>query len=253
MSNNALTGRVAVVTGAGRGGRGIGRGIAVALAAAGADVVITARTNIADAEAVAAECIALGVKSMAVVADIVDEASVEALFKTTMESFGRVDILVNNAGITRDTLLLRMSVDQWDSVIDANLKGAFLCSRAASKIMLRQKSGRIVNIASVNGLRGSAGQTNYSASKAGLIGFSRSLAKELASRGITVNVVAPGFIDTQMTDGFEGDAREQLLKTIPLGRFGQSEDVGAAVAFLASNGASYITGQVLTVDGGLTV
>jgi 3-oxoacyl-[acyl-carrier protein] reductase len=253
MSNNALTGRVAVVTGAGRGGRGIGRGIAVALAAAGADVVITARTNIADAEAVAAECIALGVKSMAVVADIVDEASVEALFKTTMESFGRVDILVNNAGITRDTLLLRMSVDQWDSVIDANLKGAFLCSRAASKIMLRQKSGRIVNIASVNGLRGSAGQTNYSASKAGLIGFSRSLAKELASRGITVNVVAPGFIDTQMTDGFEGDAREQLLKTIPLGRFGQSEDVGAAVAFLASNAASYITGQVLTVDGGVTV
>ncbi len=253
MSNNALTGRVAVVTGAGRGGRGIGRGIAVALAAAGADVVITARTNIADAEAVAAECIALGVKSMAVVADIVDEASVEALFKTTMESFGRVDILVNNAGITRDTLLLRMSVDQWDSVIDANLKGAFLCSRAASKIMLRQKSGRIVNIASVNGLRGSAGQTNYSASKAGLIGFSRSLAKELASRGITVNVVAPGFIDTQMTDGFEGDAREQLLKTIPLGRFGQAEDVGAAVAFLASNAASYITGQVLTVDGGVTV
>lgn len=253
MSNNALTGRVAVVTGAGRGGRGIGRGIAVALAAAGADVVITARTNIADAEAVAAECIALGVKSMAVVADIVDEASVEALFKTTMESFGRVDILVNNAGITRDTLLLRMSVDQWDSVIDANLKGAFLCSRAASKIMLRQKSGRIVNIASVNGLRGSAGQTNYSASKAGLVGFSRSLAKELASRGITVNVVAPGFIDTQMTDGFEGDAREQLLKTIPLGRFGQAEDVGAAVAFLASNAASYITGQVLTVDGGVTV
>ena len=253
MSNNALTGRVAVVTGAGRGGRGIGRGIAVALAAAGADVVITARTNIADAEAVAAECIALGVKSMAVVADIVDEASVEALFKTTMESFGRVDILVNNAGITRDTLLLRMSVDQWDSVIDANLKGAFLCSRAASKIMLRQKSGRIVNIASVNGLRGSAGQTNYSASKAGLIGFSRSLAKELASRSITVNVVAPGFIDTQMTDSFEGDAREQLLKTIPLGRFGQAEDVGAAVAFLASDSASYITGQVLTVDGGLTV
>lgn len=253
MSNNALTGRVAVVTGAGRGGRGIGRGIAVALAAAGADVVITARTNIADAEAVAAECIALGVKSMAVVADIVDEASVESLFKTAMESYGRVDILVNNAGITRDTLLLRMSVDQWDSVIDANLKGAFLCSRAASKIMLRQKSGRIVNIASVNGLRGSAGQTNYSASKAGLIGFSRSLAKELASRGITVNVVAPGFIDTQMTDAFEGDAREQQLKMIPLGRFGQSEDVGAAVAFLASNAASYITGQVLTVDGGLTV
>lgn len=251
--SNALAGRVAVVTGAGRGGRGIGRGIAVALAAAGADVVITARTNIADAESVAAECTALGVKSLAVVADISDESSVESLFKTTMDSFGRVDILVNNAGITRDTLLLRMSTEQWDSVIDANLKGAFLCSRAASKIMLRQKSGRIVNIASVNGLRGSAGQTNYSASKAGLIGFSRSLAKELASRGITVNVVAPGFIDTQMTDAFEGEAREQLLKMIPLGRFGQAEDVGAAVAFFASPAASYITGQVLTVDGGLTV
>lgn len=248
-----LSGRVAIVTGAGRGGRGIGRGIAVALASAGADIVITARTNVADAEAVAAECTALGVRATAVVADISDETSVEALFKTATESFGRVDILVNNAGITRDTLILRMSTDQWDSVIDANLKGAFLCSRAASKIMLRQKSGRIVNIASVNGLRGSAGQTNYSASKAGLIGFSRSLAKELASRGITVNVVAPGFIDTQMTDAFEGDAREQLLKTIPLGRFGQSEDVGAAVAFLASDAASYITGQVLTVDGGLTV
>lgn len=251
--SNALAGRVAVVTGAGRGGRGIGRGIAVALAAAGADVVITARTNIADAESVAAECTALGVKSLAVVADISDESSVESLFKTTMDSFGRVDILVNNAGITRDTLLLRMSTEQWDSVIDANLKGAFLCSRAASKIMLRQKSGRIVNIASVNGLRGSVGQTNYSASKAGLIGFSRSLAKELASRGITVNVVAPGFIDTQMTDAFEGEAREQLLKMIPLGRFGQAEDVGAAVAFFASPSASYITGQVLTVDGGLTV
>ncbi|MFM7186816.1 MAG: 3-oxoacyl-[acyl-carrier-protein] reductase [Armatimonadota bacterium] len=251
--SSALAGQVAIVTGAGRGGRGIGRGIAVTLATAGADIVITARTNIADAEAVAAECSALGVRSMAVVADISDEASVESLFKTTMESFGRVDVLVNNAGITRDTLLLRMSTEQWDSVIDANLKGAFLCSRAASKIMLRQKSGRIVNIASVNGLRGSAGQTNYSASKAGLVGFSRSLAKELASRGITVNVVAPGFIDTQMTDAFEGEAREQLLKMIPLGRFGQAEDVGAAVAFFASPSASYITGQVLAVDGGLTV
>lgn len=251
--SGALAGRVALVTGAGRGGRGIGRGIAVALASAGADIVITARTNIADAEAVAAECTALGVRAMAVVADISDESSVEALFKTALDSFGRVDVLVNNAGITRDTLLLRMSTEQWDSVIDANLKGAFLCSRAASKIMLRQKSGRIVNIASVNGLRGSAGQTNYSASKAGLIGFSRSLAKELASRGITVNVVAPGFIDTQMTDAFEGEAREQLLKMIPLGRFGKAEDVGAAVAFFASPSASYITGQVLTVDGGLTV
>lgn len=248
-----LTGRVAIVTGAGRGGRGIGRGIAVSLAGQGADVVITARTNIADAEAVAAECTSLGVRAIALVADVADEDSVDTLFKSVMETFGRVDILVNNAGITRDNLLLRMSTEQWDSVLDANLKGAFLCTRSASKIMLRQKSGRIINIASVNGLRGSAGQANYSASKAGLIGFSRSVAKELSSRGITVNVVAPGFIDTQMTDGFEGVAREQLLKAIPLGRFGASEDIGAAVAFFASDAASYITGQVLTVDGGLTV
>lgn len=253
MLNMLLTGRVAIVTGAGRGGRGIGRGIAVSLAKQGADVVITARTNIADAEAVAAECTALGVRAIALVADVADEDSVDVLFKAVMETFGRVDILVNNAGITRDNLLLRMSTEQWDSVLDANLKGAFLCTRSASKIMLRQKSGRIINIASVNGLRGSAGQANYSASKAGLIGFSRSVAKELSSRGITVNVVAPGFIDTQMTDGFEGVAREQLLKAIPLGRFGASEDIGAAVAFFASDAASYITGQVLTVDGGLTV
>jgi 3-oxoacyl-[acyl-carrier protein] reductase len=160
---------------------------------------------------------------------------------------------VNNAGITRDTLLLRMSEDDWDGVLDANLKGTFLCTRAAAKIMLKQKSGRIINITSVNGQVGSPGQANYSASKAGMIGFTKSVARELASRSITVNAVAPGFIDTQMTDFVSGDSREKLLEKIPLGRFGTAEDVGAAVAFLASEAASYITGQTLTIDGGLTV
>ena len=246
----SFEGKVAVVTG---GGRGIGQAIATAFAEQGAKVAVISRSA-SSCGAVADELNArFPGCAKAYSVDVADHEAVQELGKQIVADFGSINILVNNAGITRDTLLLRMSVDQWDSVIDANLKGAFLCSRAASKIMLRQKSGRIVNIASVNGLRGSAGQTNYSASKAGLIGFSRSLAKELASRGITVNVVAPGFIDTQMTDAFEGEAREQLLKTIPLGRFGQAEDVGAAVAFLASNAASYITGQVLTVDGGVTV
>ena len=240
-----LQGKVVAVTGA---AGGIGRAITQMFSDLGATIHATDRC----VDGLAAVAALPGVNTNVV--ELTDRTAAAGWIAAVERQAGQgIDILVNNAGITRDTLLLRMSVDQWDSVLDANLKGAFLCSREASKIMLRQKSGRIVNIASVNGLRGSAGQTNYSASKAGLIGFSRSLAKELASRGITVNVVAPGFIDTQMTDAFEGDAREQLLKMIPLGRFGQSEDVGAAVAFLASNAASYITGQVLTVDGGVTV
>lgn len=251
--NAALTGKVALVTGAGRGGRGIGRGIALALAGAGADVAITARTNIADAEAVAEAVQALGRRALALSCDVADAASVEALFQQLDQAFGRIDILVNNAGVTRDTLLLRMSEDDWDTVLDANLKGAFLCMRAAAKRMLRQKSGRIVNITSINGQVGSPGQANYSASKAGMIGLTKTVARELASRGITVNAVAPGFIDTQMTDFVAGEAREELRKRIPLGRFGTVEDVGAAVAFLASEAASYITGQVLTIDGGMTV
>lgn len=249
----SLEGKVAIVTGAGRGGRGIGRGIALALAQAGADVIITARTNIADAEAVVEAVEGLGRRGKAVACDVADVAQVEALFKAAIEAFGKVDVLVNNAGITKDGLLLRMSEDQWDAVLDANLKGTFLCTRAAAKLMLKQRSGRIVNITSVNGQVGSPGQANYSASKAGMIGFTKTVARELASRGITVNAVAPGFIDTQMTDGFAEEARGQILSKIPLGRFGSAEDVGAAVAFLASDAASYITGQVLTVDGGLTV
>lgn len=249
----SLDGKIAIVTGAGRGGRGIGRGIALALAQAGADVVITARTNVADAEAVAEAVRETGRRALAVPCDVSDSASVESLFATVKEQFGRVDILVNNAGITRDTLLLRMSEDDWDAVLNANLKGTFLCTRAATKVMLKQKFGRIINITSVNGQVGSPGQANYSASKAGMIGFTKSVAREVASRGITVNAVAPGFIDTQMTDFVSGDARETLLAKIPVGRFGTAEDVGAAVAFLASDAASYMTGQVLTVDGGLTV
>jgi 3-oxoacyl-[acyl-carrier protein] reductase len=248
-----LTGKIALVTGAGRGGRGIGRGIALALAKAGADVAITSRTNIADAEAVAVAVRELGRNALAVQCDVSDAESVESAFKLVMETMGRVDILVNNAGITKDTLLLRMSEEQWDSVLDANLKGTFLCTRAAAKIMLKQKSGRIVNITSVNGQVGSPGQANYSASKAGIIGFTKTIAKELASRGITVNAVAPGFIDTQMTDFIQGDARTEMEKRVPLGRLGSIEDIGNAVAFLASDAAAYITGQTLTVDGGLTV
>ena len=245
--------KIAVVTGAGRGGRGIGRGIALALAQAGADVVITARTNIADAEAVAEAVRTLGRQALALSCDVSNAASVESLFATVKETFGRVDILVNNAGITRDILLLRMSEEDWDVVLDANLKGTFLCTRAAAKLMLKQKYGRIINITSINGQVGSPGQANYSASKAGVIGLTKTVARELASRGITVNAVAPGFIDTQMTDFVSGEARDKILEKIPVGRFGTAEDVGAAVAFLASDAASYMTGQVLTVDGGLTV
>ena len=249
----SLAGKIAIITGAGRGGRGIGRGIALALARAGANIVITARTRIADAEAVAEAVREVGCTALAIQCDVSEAASVESLFATVKEQLGRVDILVNNAGITRDTLLLRMSEEDWDGVLDANLKGTFLCTRAAAKIMIKQKFGRIINITSVNGQVGSPGQANYSASKAGMIGFTKSVARELASRNITVNAVAPGFIDTQMTDFVSGDSREKLLEKIPLGRFGSVEDVGAAVAFLASDAASYITGQTLTVDGGLTV
>lgn len=249
----SLEGRVAIVTGAGRGGRGIGRGIALALAEAGADIAITARTNIADAEAVAEGVRALGRKGVACTCDVSDSASVEALFEKVKQDFGKIDILVNNAGITRDGLILRMTDEAWDTVLDANLKGTFICTRAAAKVMIKQRSGRIINITSVMGMVGNPGQANYSASKAGIIGFTRTVARELGSRGVTVNAVAPGFIETQMTDALEGDARQGALGKIPLGRFGAPEDVGAAVAFLASEAASYITGQVLTVDGGMTV
>ena len=255
LTSLALEGKTAIVTGAGRGGRGIGGGIALALAEAGADVLITARTNIADAEAVA-EAVRgqYGRRGFAFACDVAESTSVDALFERAKEAMGRVDILVNNAGITRDGLLLRMGEDDWDAVLDANLKGTFLCTRAAAKVMLKQRGpGRIINITSVMGLIGNPGQANYSASKAGIIGFTRTVARELGSRQITVNAVAPGFIETQMTDAMKEEARAEVLKKVPLGRLGTPEDVGRLVAFLASDAASYITGQVITVDGGMTV
>lgn len=246
-----LDGRVAVITGAGRGGRGIGRSIALALAQEGADIVINSFTA-ANAEAVAAEVRdTTGRRAIAVPGSVADPVDVERLFKETMETFGRVDILVNNAGITRDNLLLRMSEEDWDAVVDTNLKGAFLCTKAVARIMLKQKSGKIVNVSSVVGLAGNAGQANYSASKGGMIALTKTTARELGSRGICVNAVAPGFIDTVMTDALPEEQREQMKKQIPLARLGTSEDIARATLFLCTDDSAYITGQVLTVDGGM--
>jgi 3-oxoacyl-[acyl-carrier protein] reductase len=240
--------QVAIVTGA---SRGIGRAIALALAAEGANVVVNYASSSTAAEEAVAEIEAMGVKAIALKADVSQANQVDALFNTVMEQWGRVDVLVNNAGITRDTLLLRMKPDDWQAVIDLNLTGVFLCTRAASKIMLKQKSGRIVNITSVVGLMGNPGQTNYAAAKAGVIGFTKSVAKELASRGITVNAVAPGFIATDMTHDVKTD---DILKFIPLNRLGQPEEVAGLVRFLAADpAAGYITGQVLNVDGGMVM
>ena len=252
-ANLSLEGRVAIVTGAGRGGKGIGRGIALALAEAGADIAITARTNAADAEAVSEAVAALGRKAFSLTCDVSNADSVDALFERVRQEWGKVDILVNNAGITRDKLLLRMNEDDWDSVMDANLKGAFLCTRAAAKVMIKQRWGRIINITSVMGQIGNPGQANYSASKGGVASLTRTAARELGSRNVTVNAIAPGFIETQMTDALSDEIRSATLARIPLGRLGTPDDVGALTAFLASEAAGYITGQILTVDGGMTV
>lgn len=242
--------KTAVVTG---GSRGIGRAICIALAKNGLNVVINYASNEAAAKAVAEECESHGVKALCVKADVSSATETETLIKTTMEVFGRIDVLVNNAGITRDNLILRMTEEDFDAVIDTNLKSTFLCSKHVAKIMLKQKSGRIVNISSVVGIGGNAGQVNYAASKAGIIGLTKSLAKELASRGITVNAVAPGFIETDMTKELGENTTAALLKEIPLNRLGQAEDVAAAVSFLAGDTAAYITGQVLSVDGGMSM
>ena len=242
-------GRVAVVTG---GAKGIGRAIATHLAQGGAKVVVAGRTE-GPLEELRAEIQAQGGEAVAVRADVAVEADADALCARTIEAFGKAEILVNNAGVTKDGLLLRMSDADWDQVIDTNLKGAFHCTRAFARPMVRQKWGRIVNIASVIGLIGNAGQTNYAASKAGLLGLTKAVAKELASRHITVNAVAPGFIETAMTDSLGDKVREGLMAQIPMGRLGKAEDVAQAVGFLCSEGAAYVTGQVLTVDGGMVM
>ena len=245
-----LDGKTALVTGA---SRGIGRAIALCLAAEGARVAINYAGNVKAAEEVKASVEAAGGTAILCQADIADSAAVEAMIADVVKEFGAIDILVNNAGITRDTLLMRMKDEDFAKVLDTNLKGVFYCTKAVAKLMMKKRSGRIVNMASVVGLVGNAGQTNYAAAKAGVIGFSKSAAKELASRGITVNVVAPGFIGTDMTAGLPESVKEKMLTDIPLGRMGEPEDVASAVLFLASDQASYITGQVVNVDGGMVM
>lgn len=244
-----LANQTAIVTGA---GRGIGRAIALQFAAAGADVVCVSRT-VENSEKTAAEVRAMGRKAWALAVDVADASAVEAAAEKILAEAGKIDILVNNAGVTRDTLLMRMSEEDWDTVIDTNLKGAFLFTKALSRAFIKQRSGRIINISSVIGLIGNAGQANYAASKAGLIGLTKSVAREVASRGITVNAIAPGFIETDMTSGLSADTKAAVLKTIPMNSYGQADDIAHAAVFLASPAARYITGQVLAVDGGLAM
>ena len=246
---NQLTNQIAVVTGA---GRGIGRAIALAFAAEGADVVCVSRTA-ENAEKVAAEVRAQGQRAWAHAVDVADSGGVTAAAEQILAETTRVDILVNNAGITRDGLLMRMSDADWDAVLNTNLKGAFHFTRALARSFIRQRSGRIINVASVIGLMGNAGQCNYAASKAALLGFTKSVARELASRGITVNALAPGFVETDMTGGLTEELKANILRQVPLGRFGQPEDIAQAAVFLASPGARYVTGQVLVVDGGMVM
>lgn len=240
--------KTAVVTGA---SRGIGRSIAEMLAQNGINVILNYRGSIKAVEAVVNQINKNGGTALAVQADVSNFEEAEILMKTAVEKFGSLDILVNNAGITKDGLLLRMSESDFDSVININLKGVFNCIKHASSIMLKQKSGKIINISSVVGISGNAGQVNYAASKAGVIGITKSAAKELASRGITVNAVAPGFINTEMTEILSDKVKENIINTIPLKKFGEATDIAQTVCFLASDAANYITGQVIQVDGGM--
>jgi len=244
-----LANQIAVITGA---GRGIGRAIALKFAAEGADIACVSRTA-ENAEKVAAEVRLLGRQAWAYAVDVADSAAVAAVGEKILEQTGKVDILVNNAGVTRDGLLMRLSDEDWDTVLNTNLKGAFLFTRAFCRGFLKQRSGRVLNVASVIGLMGNAGQCNYAASKAALIGFTKSIAKEFASRGVTVNALAPGFIETDMTAVLTQEMKDQLLQRIPLRSLGQVGDIAEAALFLASPGARYITGQVLTVDGGMVM
>jgi 3-oxoacyl-[acyl-carrier protein] reductase len=244
-----LANQIAVVTGA---GRGIGRAIALKFAAEGADVAVVSRT-VENSEKVAAEVRALGRKAWALAVDVSDGAAVSAAAEKILAEAGRVDILVNNAGVTKDGLLMRMSEADWDTVLDTNLKGAFMFTKAFARAFAKQRSGRIINISSVIGLMGNAGQVNYAASKAGLLGLTMSVARELASRSVTCNAIAPGFIETDMTAVLNDEMRGELLKRIPLGTLGQAEDIAGAALFLAGPAARYITGQVLTVDGGMVM
>ncbi len=245
-----LEGKTALVTGA---SRGIGRAIAETLAAEGAKVAINYAGNVKAAEEAKAAIEAAGGEAILVKADVSDPAAVQEMISTVTEAFGQIDILVNNAGITRDGLLMRMKDEDWDAVISTNLKGVYNCTKAVTKLMMKKRYGRIVNMTSVVGITGNAGQTNYSAAKAGVIGFSKSAAKELSSRGITVNMVAPGFIDTDMTAVLPEKVKEEMAAGIPLGRIGKAQDVANAVLFLVSDQASYITGQVVNVDGGMVM
>ena len=245
-----LTGKAALVTG---GGRGIGKAIGLRLARQGADVAFSYRGNADAAKATAAEIESIGTKALAIQGDVKDPESGEAVVKAALDAFGKVDILVNNAGITRDDLIMRMSEDAWRDVLETNLFGAFWMTKAVTRPMLKARAGRIINITSVSGQAGQMGQANYSSAKAGLIGLTKATARELASRGITVNAVAPGFVLTELTQDLPENLQNEITARTPLGRFGTTEEVADAVAFLASDEAGYITGQVLAVDGGLVM
>lgn len=245
-----LTGKVALVTGA---SRGIGQATAIELAKAGADVVVNFIGNEAVAQETVAAIEALGRKAIKIKADVGNAEDVQAMVDEAVAAFGHIDILVNNAGITRDGLLIRMKDSDWDDVLNINLKGVYLVTKAVAKLMVKQRAGRIINMTSVSGVTGNVGQANYAAAKAGVIGFTKTCAKELAARGITVNAVAPGFIETAMTDVLPEKIKEGIAATVPFGRMGQPEEIASVVTFLASDFASYITGQVLNVDGGMVM
>ncbi len=248
MQLGKLDGKTAIVTGA---SRGIGRAIALQLASEGANVVVNFSGSEQKASQVVEEIQNLGSQAIAVQANISDGDSVQELMNAAMEQFGSIDILVNNAGITRDNLLMRMKEDEWDDVINTNLKGVFLCTKAVTRQMMKQRAGRIINISSIVGVMGNAGQANYVAAKAGVIGLTKTTARELASRNILVNAIAPGFITTEMTDALPEDVKNSMLAQIPLAKLGNPEDIAKAVVFLASDDASYMTGQTLHIDGGM--